>query len=181
MQNYLLVAEDDKVYRERLVRAFRDRGYPTLSAASADEARGLANEYTIKWALIDLLIGADSGLEVLQEILSVHQSATCVILTGYGTIKTAVDAIKLGASQYLTKPADFSTIIHTLKLPEITVTSLDQERPPPTVPTLDQVEWEYIQRVLHNNRGNITQTSKALGVPRRSLQRKLQKYPGKLF
>lgn len=181
MLEYLLVVEDDTVYRERLVKAFTYRGYLTLSAATRDEAQRIANEHTVKWALIDLLIGSDSGLEVLQDLLSVNPSTICVILTGYGTIKTAVDAIKLGATQYLTKPTDLSTIIHTLKLPEIQDPLPTKELQPSTVPTLDQVEWDYIQRVLQINKGNITQASKALGVPRRSLQRKLQKYPGKLL
>lgn len=180
MQEYLLIVEDDKVYRERLVRAFTDRGYPTLSAANADETCRLVNEYLIKWALIDLIIDADSGLDVLQTILSVHRSANCVILTGYGTIKTAVDAIKLGASQYLTKPTDFATIIQSLKLPDVPQNPHYIGRETAAVPTLNQVEWEYIQRVLSKNRGNITTTSRALGLPRRSLQRKLQKDPGKL-
>ncbi len=180
MQEYLLVVENDNVFRERLVRAFNDRGYPTLSAASANEARTLVNLYVIKWALIDLVIDTDSGLDVLQAILSVHQSAICVILTGYGTITTAVDAIKLGAAQYLTKPTDFAAIIESLKLPEIprNPTYIGEEAA--TVPTLNQVEWNYIQRVLSDNGGNITATSRALGVPRRSLQRKLRKDPGKL-
>lgn len=181
MQEYLLVVEDDTVYRERLVKAFNYRGYPALSAATHAEARSLANQYTVKWALIDLLIGPESGLEVLQDILAVDHTTICVILTGYGTIKTAVDATKLGASQYLTKPTDFATIMHSLKLPAVQEQKPVQEVQLSPVPTLDQVEWDYIQRVLQINKGNITRTSKALGVPRRTLQRKLQKDPGKLF
>jgi two-component system response regulator RegA len=180
MHEYLLVVEDDTVYRQRLVKAFSYRGYPTLSAASRNEARILVSEYHVKWALIDLLIGSESGLEVLQDILSVNPSAACVILTGYGTIQTAVDAIKLGATQYLTKPTDLPNIIRSLKLPALDEQVPADELTRSTFPTLDQVEWDYIQRVLQINNGNISQTSKALGVPRRTLQRKLQKDPGKL-
>jgi len=180
MQEYVLVVEDDKIYRERLLRSFNDRGLLTLGASSRNEASILSREYSIRWAVIDLLINSESGLTVLEEILMRHPTAKCVILTGYGTIKTAVDAVKMGAAQYLTKPIDLLTILQSLGINTALDSAPLQRAALDPTPTLDQVEWDYIQRVLNYNSGNITAASKALGLPRRSLQRKLQKDPGKL-
>lgn len=168
----LLIVEDDQLLRERLVRAFRERGYATLSAATVAEAVE-HSEQAPELAVIDLRIGDASGLEVLRTLVQKDPATRVVMLTGYGSIATAVEAMRLGAIHYLTKPADADQILSALYRgvePEALV--------PVGAPlSLARAEWEHINHVLVSVAGNISEAARRLGLHRRSLQRKLAKYP----
>lgn len=167
----LLVVEDDETLRERLVRAFKERGFLAQGAASAAEANRLSDEAP-EYAVVDLRIGDESGLEVIRMLLAKDAATRIVMLTGYGSIATAVEAIRLGAVHYLTKPADADEILAALRR---------GEAGPPVAPgeplSLARAEWEHINHVLVSVSGNISEAARRLGLHRRSLQRKLSKYP----
>jgi len=166
----ILVIDDDDPFRKRIARAFRDRGLNVLEASASGEAIEKISANAVDSVVLDLKLGDESGLSLLSEI-SRLSDAQVVVLTGYGTIATAVDAVKLGAVNYLTKPVDADTVLAAFQ--GNTVSAVN-------APQLAQVEWEHIQRVLHDNDGNISRASKVLGLHRRSLQRKLLKQPSKL-
>lgn len=169
-QPIILVIDDDDNFRRRIARAFRDRDYQVVEARSSTEARERLAHQTIDWILLDLKLGEESGLSLLEE-MSTLTKAKVVVLTGYGTIATAVNAVKLGAVNYLTKPVDADTVLNAFE--QRTTSSVQ-------TPHLAQVEWDYIQRVVNDHSGNISHAAKALGIHRRSLQRKLAKDPEKL-
>jgi len=170
----LLVVDDDVTLRTRLVRAFVDRGLEVTAAGNYDEAVAAAAADTPELALIDLRLPGRSGLHVLRALKDLDSTTNVVVLTGYGSIATAVEGIKLGATAYLTKPVDADQILAAFD-GEAPVNLLDASRPP--IPSLARVEWEHIQRVLTDCDGNLSQTARLLGVHRRSLQRKLSKNP----
>ena len=168
----LLLVEDDDVLRRRLARAFRERGFVVGEAAGVAEAERAAREAPPSHALVDLRLGDGSGLDIVRALASLSPAPSVVVLTGYGSIATALEAVRLGARHYLTKPADVDEIL----------AAFARERPadplPPTaVPTLARVEWEHINRVLADCGGNVSQAARLLGIHRRSLQRKLAKFP----
>jgi two-component system response regulator RegA len=165
----LLIVEDDTPLRERLVRAMRDRGYDARGVPDHAAAVEVAREDSPELALVDLRLPGESGLAVIRELKARDPATVVVVLTGYGSIATAVEAIKLGAASYLTKPADADQI----------VAAFDGTQPDEhgDVPSLARVEWEHIQRVLADCGGNVSKAARALGIHRRSLQRKLSKYP----
>ena len=165
----LLVVDDDAAFRDRLVQAMRSRGFDATGVGSRSAAVEHARSDSPELALVDLRLGTDSGLDVVRDLKQIDPATAVVVLTGYGSIATAVDSIKLGAATYLTKPADADQI----------VAAFDGSSPSDRgyVPSLARVEWEHIQRVLNDCGGNISQAARALGLHRRSLQRKLSKYP----
>lgn len=167
----VLVVDDDEAFRTRLARAFADRGHPTRSAATADEALALAAEESPEWAIVDLRVGEDSGLRITEGLLRVDPTTRIVLLTGYGSIATAVSAMKLGAVDYATKPTDPETLVAKLR------GTPPEPDAPDDVPSLARVEWEHMQRVLHDAGGNVSEAARRLGMHRRSLQRKLSKDP----
>lgn len=169
----LLVVEDDDVLRERLVRALCDRGFLAQGAASSSEARRLSEDAP-EYAVLDLRVGDDSGLEVLKALLAKDPATRVVMLTGYGSIATAVEAIRLGAVHYLTKPADADQIVSALQRGS---TQPDSAAPASEPLSLARAEWEHINHVLVSVSGNISEAARRLGLHRRSLQRKLAKYP----
>jgi two-component system, response regulator RegA len=167
----LLVVEDDQLLRERLVRAFSERGYTTLAAGTVAEAIE-QSDHSPELAVIDLRIGDASGLDVLRALLQKDAATRVVMLTGYGSIATAVEAMRLGAVHYLTKPADAEQILRAL------YRGAEREAPPLAEPlSLARAEWEHINHVLVSVSGNISEAARRLGLHRRSLQRKLAKYP----
>lgn len=170
----VLVVDDDERFRERLVRAFVDRGFDVRGAKDAPDALVLATADSPEWAVIDLRMPGPSGLELLKELLAIDPATRVVVLTGYGSIATAIEAVRRGAVDYLTKPADADQIIAAL---EGTTKRTDETKA--EIPSLARVEWEHIQRALTDCEGNVTQAARALGLHRRSLQRKLSKYPVK--
>jgi len=170
----LLLVDDDEIFGEGLSGALTKRGFAVDVARTADEAIEKITSRAPDFAIIDLRIGKQSGL-TLVEVLHQRKAATkTVVLTGYGSIATAVEAIKKGAQQYLTKPAAVDEIVAALSgdpvAPDI---SLDD----PRRPSVKRLEWEHIQAVLSEHNGNVSATARALGMHRRTLQRKLQKRP----
>jgi two-component system response regulator RegA len=169
----LLIVDDDETLRTRLVRAFVDRGLEVKAAADYEEAVAAARADTPELALIDLKLPGRSGLDVLRALKELDSTTIVVVLTGYGSIATAVEGIKLGATTYLTKPVDADQILAAF---DGDAPARDRSSGQPT-PSLARVEWEHIQRVLTDCDGNLSQAARLLGVHRRSLQRKLLKNP----
>lgn len=168
----MLVIDDDDVYRARLSRAFADRGFEVQSARSAEEGVALARQESPEFAVVDLRMSGASGIDAVRELHALDPATQIIVLTGYGSIATAVDAIRSGALHYLTKPVDVDDILAAFAGTKAPVASANVE-----VPSLARVEWEHIQRVLSDCEGNISQAARLLGLHRRSLQRKLSKDP----
>ncbi|MEW6776397.1 MAG: response regulator [Bdellovibrionota bacterium] len=170
----ILVVDDDETFRSRLCRALSERGLEVHSAKSPPDALALANEESPEWALVDLRMPGGSGLDLVRELKAIDPATSVVVLTGYGSIATALEAVRLGATHYLTKPADVEEILKAFERPS------SPEKPveaPEEVPSLARAEWEHINRVLTDCGGNISKAARLLGLHRRSLQRKLSKYP----
>ncbi len=171
----ILVVDDDEVFRKRLGRALGDRGCDVRVAGDHNEAVALAREESPQFAVVDLKMPGPSGLEVVRALHEIDPTTRIVVLTGYGSIATAVDAVKLGAAHYLPKPADADEILAALTREdgEPSSATSDELR----APSLARAEWEHIQRVLADTGGNISEAARRLGIHRRSLQLKLHKYP----
>ena len=179
----LLIAEDDDVLRPRLARAFRERGFEVREAPDVETALDTARGDPPEYAIVDLRLGTRSGLEVVRGLVELDPATAIVVLTGYGSIATALEAVRLGATHYLTKPADVDEVLAAFTRggaggpPPDVPTSPDSPALADTTPTLARVEWEHINRVLSDCGGNVSQAARILGIHRRSLQRKLAKYP----
>lgn len=171
----VLIVDDDDAFRWRLERAFASRRWEAHAASNAAEAIALAAEQSPDLLLVDLRMGEESGLDLIPLLREQDDSSTIIVLTGYGSIPTAMTAAKRGADHYLSKPVDADQIIAAYH--SVTGHELLQPGTPAEVPSLARVEWEHIQRVLNDCNGNISQAAKLLGIHRRSLQRKLSKYP----
>jgi len=165
----LLIVDDDTPFRERLVRAMRDRGYEAVGVADHTSAIEAARGESPELALVDLRLPGESGLAVVRDLKALDFSTVVVVLTGYGSIATAVESVKLGAATYLTKPADADQIVAAFEG--------TQPADVAQAPSLARVEWEHIQRILSDCGGNVSQAARILGIHRRSLQRKLAKRP----
>lgn len=164
-----LLADDNDALRERLAKALRDRGYDVRTASDSNEAIQIARTESPEYAIVDLKMPGMGGLELLKHLKEIDPSTQVVILTGFGSIATAVDAMRLGATNYVTKPADADDVVSAFT-PQNQRTSEAAE-----TPSLARVEWEHIHRVLSDCSGNISEAARRLGIHRRSLQRKLQK------
>jgi two-component system response regulator RegA len=175
----VLVVDDDDTYRTALGRAFERRGFEVLAAGSVAEALEMVERAAPDFASIDLRMPGASGLELVRRLTALHPNVRVVVLTGYGSIATAVEAVKLGAADYLTKPADANDLLRAFGvLPTATPSATPDAGPPAAeVPSLARVEWEHISRVVVDCGGNISQAARLLRMQRRSLQRKLAKYP----
>ena len=167
----VLVIDDDDVYRTRLGRAFELRGWEAHPAATGAQALAIARESAPDLATVDLRLEGESGIDVVRALRELDATITILMLTGYGSIATAVEAVREGAVGYLPKPADADEIIAALA-----GTNTAKEKGIET-PSLARAEWEHIQRVLSDCGGNISEAARRLGIHRRSLQRKLHKYP----
>jgi two-component system, response regulator RegA len=171
----LLIVDDDEGLRTQLARAFTRRGFRVRTAAGHEEAIDLAADEAPALAIVDLRIERDNGLEVVRDLLRIEPSTRVVVLTGYGSIATAIKAMRLGAVDYLEKPADADDLIAAFsqaeRLPEI------EGEPSREPASLAKAEWEHIQRVLTECDGNVTHAAQLLGIHRRSLQRKLRRPP----
>ena len=171
----VLVVDDDEVFRQRLARALAERGLDVRAAADLASALAVARSDPPELAIVDLRMPGGSGLELVQELRKLDAATRILVLTGYGSIATAVEAIKLGAVHYLSKPADADEILAALGAAEAAASQAPT--PSPSTPTLARAEWEHINRVLADCQGNISEAARRLGLHRRSLQRKLAKYP----
>jgi two-component system response regulator RegA len=176
----LLVVDDDEGCCWAMRRAFEQRGYGVRVAHSVPEAMPLVEESCPDFALVDLRMPGPSGLALVARIKEVDPAARVVVLTGYSSIATAVDAIKLGASDYLVKPVDAAAVEAAFQR------EADGAAPAPKIElddaqilSVDRLAWEHIQRTLSQNGGNVSATARALGMHRRTLQRKLNKHPAR--
>jgi two-component system response regulator RegA len=168
----LLIVEDNYRFADTLAGEFRDRGYAVQRACDLSSITAIKN-LDVAFAVVDLRLGADSGLDAIQVILARSPRAKIVVLTGYGSIATAVKATKLGAIGYLMKPADVDQVERALHGEEI---EEDEVPIPSEFQSLYRHEREYIEFVLAECNGNISQAARRLGLHRQSLQRKLRKY-----
>lgn len=175
----MLIVEDDEVFRRRLAQAFRDRGFEVREAADYDQAVAAARHDTPEFVVVDLRMPGRSGLDVVRDLKALDPATGIVVLTGYGSIATALEAVRLGAQHYLTKPADVDAILAAfegrIERPDGSDAAVTE--PPTMPPSLARVEWEHINRVLVDCGGNVSQAARLLGLHRRSLQRKLSKFP----
>jgi two-component system response regulator RegA len=176
-ESVVLVVDDDEVFRNRLCRALASRGWRAEAAADGATAVRIAAAVSPDLAIVDLRLPGAGGLDIVRELRRLDETMCIIMLTGYGSIATALSAVKLGANHYLSKPADADQILACYQ--KLTAANAAEESDPASadVPSLARVEWEHIQRVLADCEGNISQAAKLLGLHRRSLQRKLSKYP----
>ncbi|MBX3159649.1 MAG: response regulator [Deltaproteobacteria bacterium] len=173
----ILVVDDDERLRERLARAFVDRGFEVHVAADHTDALEVARAHALDRAVVDLRMPGPNGLTVVRDLRELRPALEVVVVTGYGSIATAVEAVRLGARDYLTKPVNADQIL----------AAFEQEPEPGggddelayEVPSLAKVEREHIERVLQECNGNVSKAARVLGVHRRTLQYKLAKFPVK--
>ena len=171
----ILIVDDEEIFRERLARALRDRGYDVQTAPGYDGALEIARVDSPEFAVVDLRMAGPSGLELVRELKKLDPATSVLVLTGYGSIATAVDAMRLGATSYLPKPADADEILAAFTRAGAPVGITHSEDL--TAPSLARAEWEHINRILSDCSGNVSEAARRLGIHRRSLQRKLQKRP----
>ncbi|MGH8079828.1 MAG: response regulator transcription factor [Lysobacter sp.] len=171
-----LIVDDDAAYASTLQRSLARRGIESRTAADLRQALDLALSQPPSFALIDLKLGAESGLQLIRPLRELRADMRIVLVTGYASVATAVDAIKRGADDYLPKPASIAAILAALGLESADAPSLAET--PDTMTPLRRLEWEHIQQALNDTGGNISATARLLGMHRRSLQRKLGKRPG---
>lgn len=172
---HMLVVDDNEILRERMARALASRGLLIRTAANYDEAMALARQSAPELAVVDLRMPGPSGLELVRDLKQLRDDAQIVVLTGFGSIATAVEAMRLGATNYLPKPADADDVLAAFAMPH---RELAEPAPLPDdyqAPSLARAEWEHINRVLADCGGNISEAARRLGIHRRSLQRKLHK------
>jgi len=171
----LLIVDDDELFCEVLADALTDRGYAVFSAHDSTTAMTLAQAHEPEYAVIDLRIGHESGLELVSNLHALNANTRIIVLTGYASVATAVEAIKLGAVHYLAKPANADEIVVALHKDEGDAGVL----PPDSPLTVKRLEWEHLQKVLAACDGNISAAARTLRMHRRTLQRKLAKRPVK--
>lgn len=171
----ILLVDDDPTLLQVMERAFKRRNFEVHVAQNIADAMNIINTKDIEKAVLDLKIAHESGLHLIPMIKEAQPGIQMVMLTGYSSINTAVEAIKLGATHYLCKPADADDILQAFENPEGNPDTSIQAKPP----SLNRLEWEHIQKTLAEHEGNISATARALGMHRRTLQRKLQKRPVK--
>jgi two-component system response regulator RegA len=169
----LLLVDDDLTFCDVMRRALSRRGFRVTLAHGVNEALACARSESPAYAVIDLKMPGDSGLRLIPELRSLSDGMRIVVLTGYASVVTAVEAIKLGATHYLAKPVDADEVVAAFGR-----AAGDAATPVPSRPlSVDRLEWEHIQRVLTENSGSISATARSLGMHRRTLQRKLSKRP----
>lgn len=166
-----LVIDDDDFFRNRLSRAIKGRGYAVYETGNPGDAIEIARKVHPSHVVLDLRMPGKSGLAVLKELRDLSLDTLILILTGYGSIATALEAVRSGAVNYLPKPADLDQILAAFT-PQTAETQLLK-----AVPSLSRVEWEHIERVMRECDGNVSKAAKMLKIHRRSLQRKLKNPP----
>ncbi len=165
----LLLLDDDQALRTRLGRALESRGFQVTTAGSVGEATELLRTYQPAFAVLDMRLEDGNGLKIVEAIRERREDARIVMLTGYGAIATAVAAVKAGAVDYLSKPADADDVVKAL------LATGDSPEPPENPMSADRVRWEHIQRVYELCDHNVSETARRLGMHRRTLQRILAK------
>ena len=175
----LLLVDDDATFVRVLTRALTSRGFEVISATNLGDARMLARRHQPRYCVLDLKLGEENGLRLIPELHTLVPDMRVLLLTGYASIATAVEAIKRGAHDYLAKPVDADAVVRALLDGDNGTEGDDEDLPDaPEAPlALRRLEWEHIQRVLTECNGNISETARRLGMHRRTLQRKLGKHP----
>jgi two-component system response regulator RegA len=171
----LLLVDDDEDFLSALTAAMRKRGFLVTLANSAESAFEFAKNDPPEFAVVDLKLPGNSGLVLVRQLASLNSGTRMVVLTGYASVATAVEAIKLGATHYLAKPVDTDEIVAAFAKQAGDAEVVLSSNPL----SIDRLEWEHIQRVLSEHDGNISATARSLNMHRRTLQRKLSKHPGK--
>lgn len=174
MNELTLIIDDDPNFNAILVRTLERRGYPACGVLDGESALAKASEGRARRIILDLNLNGSSGLALIPRLLAINPACRIVVLTGYASIATAVDAVKLGAIQYLAKPVEIEAILSAFdddEGPDLDLPASDEPL------SVDRLEWEHIQRILKENDGNISATARALKMHRRTLQRKLAKHP----
>jgi two-component system response regulator RegA len=170
----ILIIDDEEHFAQVLSRSLSRLGHKTICANNTERAISIIKQECFDWISLDLRLGKDSGLNLISQLRAHNPQARIVILTGFASIPTAVEAIKLGAFNYLHKPATVQELLRAFE--DNTEEEVSIELSPMSV---ERLEWEHIQRVLHENEGNVSSTARVLGMHRRTLQRKLQKHPSR--
>ncbi len=168
--NSLLILDDDLPFLKRLSVAMEKRGFKVFSASSMVDFGRIIKDVCPNYAIIDLRLTDGTGLDAVERIRNINRKSKIIVLTGYGAIATAVAAVKIGAIDYLSKPADANDILNALVFS-------DQSKPPPPVNPMsaDRVKWEHIQRIFELCNRNVSETARRLNMHRRTLQRILAK------
>ena len=177
MTKTVLIVEDDASFSRVLARALSRRGYTVCTAANPDEAMAVAAREKPAGVVLDLNLEGASGLNLIRPLLVQLPACRIVVLTGYASIATAVEAVKRGATQYFAKPVELDAILGVFESKDSAAEA--QHIPTGTPLSVDRLEWEHIQRVLLEHGGNISATARVLNMHRRTLQRKLGKRPVK--
>ncbi|MBX3630464.1 MAG: response regulator transcription factor [Nitrosomonas sp.] len=172
-QPTLLIVDDDTIFCDVLAKAMTKRGFSVEVTHNIEDALTKAEAATPEYAIVDLKLASESGLVLVEKLRALDPGTRIVMLTGYASIATAIEAIKLGATYYLAKPVDADGIMAAFER-----TSGDADTPISANPlSVGRLEWEYIQRILTENDNNISVTARILNMHRRTLQRKLAKKP----
>jgi two-component system response regulator RegA len=171
----MLIVDDDERLRERLAKALEKRGYEVRTASNYDEALLIAKDVAPEYAVVDLRMPGPSGLELLRALKEIDPETRVVVLTGYGSIATTIDAMRLGAVYYLQKPADADDVLGAFAKADAPPSAEFEGSVDP--PSLERVKWEHVARVLSDSGGNVSEAARKLKLHRRSLQRMLQKFP----
>jgi two-component system response regulator RegA len=166
----LLIVEDDKAFLERLARAMEARGFAVTTSETVADGIARIGRSAPAFAVVDLRLGDGNGLDVVEALKSKRPDARVIVLTGYGNIATAVTAVKLGAVDYLAKPADADDVVNALLS-----TGAGKVEPPQNPMSADRVRWEHIQRIYEMCNRNVSETARRLNMHRRTLQRILAK------
>jgi two-component system response regulator RegA len=169
----ILVCDDDGAFRRRLARSLRDRELQVFEADSARSGLSVVRLYKPDGAIVDLKMADEGGLWLVKEIANINPECKVVVLTGFGSIATALEALRRGAINYITKPAKLDQILDAFLVKDRE--SLSAENSSFEMPSLAEVQQEYVQRVLDQCNGNVSRSAKVLGVHRRSLQRRLRR------
>ena len=172
-----LLVDDDPLYLRTLQRSLARHGMETVTANDIESALALAREQPPAFALVDLKLGNESGLNLIHPLRALREDMRILLVTGYASIATAVEAIKLGADDYLPKPATVSMIMRALGEEDEAGEEPEEVELPEAMTPISRLQWEHIQQALHETGGNVSAAARLLGMHRRSLQRKLTKRP----
>jgi two-component system, response regulator RegA len=177
MTRSILIVDDDEAFASTLALSFERKGFKACVALNKEQAMLAAGQQQFTDMTLDLNLGEQSGLQLITQLRGLQPNANILILTGYASIATTVQAIKLGADNYLAKPADSAAVLRALDDDAGADISRDEDPSDFQPMSVSRLEWEHIQRVLNEHDGNVSATARALNMHRRTLQRKLAKRP----
>ncbi|MBU0784298.1 MAG: response regulator [Gammaproteobacteria bacterium] len=177
MSRFILIVDDDEIFATTLARSFELKQIETRVALNKEQTLLAASQQQFTDITLDLNLGEQSGLQLITQLRKLQPQANLLVLTGYASIATTVQAIKLGADNYLAKPADSTTILRALDEDVLDSNVEVTESAEFQTMSVSRLEWEHIQRVFNEHGGNVSATARALNMHRRTLQRKLAKKP----